>query len=330
MLAAVIEGPGAVVVRDTAPPQAAGLAMVRVTQAGVCGTDRAVAAEGVPARPPRVLGHEMTGLVEEPAPGGAVPAGTPVVVNPASFCGACRECRRGLPNLCARGGLLGRDLDGCFAEYVAVPESLLHPLPEAITADEAVLLQVLSTCVHAQPPAADCAVVVGLGVTGLLHVQLLRDRRVPAIIGITRAAWKQDLALASGASLVVAPQDAAAVAGATGGRGADVAIECAGTAATLALAIRLAGPGATVIMFGTVPIADGLPTYAAYLRELTIRCPRASRPADFDIAIRLCAERRVALAPLVTGRFPLGEAAQALAASARPEQLKIVLDVAGP
>src|SRR5215467_6280723 len=136
MLAAVIEGPGAVVVRDTAPPRAAGLALVRVTRAGVCGTDRTLAADGVPARPPRVLGHEMTGQVEVPSPGGAVPAGTPVVVNPAAFCGACRECRRDLPNLCARGGLLGRDLDGCFAEYVAVPESLLHPLPEGITAED--------------------------------------------------------------------------------------------------------------------------------------------------------------------------------------------------
>jgi len=312
MLAAVVEGPGAVVVRDTAPPRAAGLALVRVTQAGVCGTDRAVVADGVAARPPRVLGHEMTGRVEVPAPGGAVPAGTPVVVNPAAFCGACRECRRGLPNLCARGGLLGRDLDGCFAEYVAVPESLLHPLPDGITGDEAVLLQVLSTCVHAQPPAADSAVVVGLGVTGLLHLQLLRDRGVPTIVGVTRASWKRDLALASGASVVV---------------GADVAIECAGTTATLAQAIRLAGPGATVIMFGIGP--GGLPAYEAYLRELTIRCPRASRPRDFDAAIRLCAERRVALAPLITGRFPLGEVAQALAASERPEHLKIVLDVAG-
>src|SRR6516162_883866 len=328
MLAAVIEGPGAVVVRDTAPPPAAGLALVRVTQAGICGTDRTLAADGIAASPPRVLGHEMTGLVEVPAPGAAVPAGTPVVVNPAAFCGACRECRRGLPNLCARGGLLGRDLDGCFAEYVAVPESLLHPLPDGITADEAVLLQVLSTCVHAQPPAADSAVVVGLGVTGLLHLQLLRDRGVPTIVGVTRAPWKRDLALASGASVVVAPDDAAAaVAEATGGRGADVAIECAGTTATRAQAIRLAGPGATVIMFGIGP--GGLPAYEAYLRELTIRCPRASRPRDFDAAIRLCAERRVALAPLITGRFPLGEAAQALAASERPEHLKIVLDVAG-
>ena len=330
MLAAVIEGPGAVVVRDTAPPRAAGRALVRVTRAGICGTDRALAADGIAASPPRVLGHEMTGRVEVPAPGAAVPAGTPVVVNPAAFCGACRECRRGLPNLCARGGLLGRDLDGCFAEYVAVPESLLHPLPEGITADEAALLQVLSTCVHAQPSAAaDSAVVLGLGVAGLLHVQLLRDRGVPAIVGVTRAAWKRDLALASGASVVVAPDDAAAaVAEATGGRGADVVIECAGAAGTLAQAIRLAGPAATVIMFGTARVADGLPVYAAYLAELMIRCPRASRPGDFDTAIRLCAERRVALAPLITGRYPLGEVARALAASGRPEHLKIVLDVA--
>ena len=107
-------------------------------------------------------------------------------------------------------------------------------------------------------------------------------------------------------------------------------IECAGTAATLAQAIRLAGPGATVIMFGTVRAADGLPAYEAYLKELTIRCPRASRPRDFDTAIRLCAERRLDVTPLVTARFPLPEAAAALAASDDPAQLKVVLDVARP
>src|SRR6516164_9713944 len=250
MLAAVIEGPGAVVVRNTAPPRAAGLALVRVTQAGVCGTDRTLAADGVPVRPPRVLGHEMTGRVEVPSPGGAVPEGTPVVVNPAAYCGRCRECRRDLPHLCARGGLLGRDLDGCFAEYVAVPESLLHPLPAGVTADEAALVQVLSTCVHAQAGVAvspdSTAVVIGLGVAGLLHVQLLRARGVRAIVGVTRVAWKRDLAAACGASAVVAPGDAAAaVAEMSGGHGADLAIECAGRSATLAQAMRLAGPGAT-------------------------------------------------------------------------------------
>ena len=333
MLAAVIEGPGAVVVRETAPPRAAGLALVRVAQAGVCGTDRKLAAGAMPVSPPRVLGHEMTGWVEVPAAGGAVPAGTPVVVNPAVFCGMCPQCRAGHPNLCGRGGLLGRDLDGCFAEHVAVPETLLHPLPREISADEGALLQVLSTCVHALSgvPAGpeSSAVVIGLGVAGLLHVQLLRAQGVRTIVGVTRAAWKRDLAIASGASVVVPPEEAAeAVAAATGDRGADLAIECVGSSATLAQAMRLAGPAATVIMFGAVSSGDGLPTYEAYLKELTIRCPRASRPRDFDTAIRLCADRRLDLAPLVTGRFPLQAVTEALAASEDPAHLKIVLDVA--
>ena len=84
-----------------------------------------------------------------------------------------------------------------------------------------------------------------------------------------------------------------------------------------------------MILFGTVRAADGLPAYEGYLKELTIRCPRASRPRDFDTAIRLCAERRLDVAPLVTGRFPLPDAARALAASEDPAQLKVVLDVAG-
>lgn len=334
MLAAVVEAPGQVAVRQVPAPQAGGLALVRVAVAGLCGTDRKLAAGVLPVTAPRVLGHEMTGWVEVPGPGEAVPAGAPVAVNPAAFCGMCRECRRDLPHLCARGGLLGRDLDGCFAEYVAVPETLLHPLPAEVTPDEAALMQVLSTCVHAQSGLAvspdSSAVVVGLGVAGLLHVQLLRARGVRAIAGVTRAAWKRDLALACGASIVVAPQDAAtAVAEMTRGHGADLAIEAAGAGATLAEAIRLAAPGGTVIAFGAVRTADGLPAYDAYLKELTVRCPRASRPRDFGTAIRLCAGRRLDLTPLVTSRFPLSDLARALDASEEPGQLKVLLDVAG-
>jgi threonine dehydrogenase-like Zn-dependent dehydrogenase len=335
MLAAVIEGPGTVTVRQVPVPQAGGLALVRVAVAGICGTDRKLAAGAFPVAPPRVLGHEMTGWVEVPVTGGTVAAGTPVVVNPAAFCGVCRECRRDLPQLCGGGGLLGRDLDGCFAEYVAVPETLLHPLPAGVTADEAALVQVLSTCVHAQSGVAvtpeASAVVLGLGVSGLLHLQLLRARGVRTVVGVTRAAWKSDLALACGASLVVTPDDAAAaVAEVTGGHGADIAIESAGTAAALAQAMRLAGPGGTVILFGTLRTADGLPAYEGYLKELTIRCPRASRPRDFDTAIRLCATGLVAAGRLVTGRFPLADVTQALGASEDPAQLKVLLDVAGP
>lgn len=309
---------------------------MRVAQAGLCGTDLKIAAGDIPVALPRVLGHEMTGWVERAGARGLLPAGTPVLVNPAVFCGRCELCRRDLPQLCPHGGLLGRDADGVFADLVAVDEACLHPLPPSLPASGAALLQVLSTCVHAQSQLtvrpSDSAVVVGLGVSGLLHVQLLRDRGVPVIIGVTRSAAKRELAKRFGATAAAGPEDAAdAVAACTGGRGADLAIETAGNQQALGQSMRLAAPGGTVLVYGTTaPTADGLPTYDWYIKELTIRNTRAARPRDCDLAIRLYADRRVDLAPLVTARFPVEQAGQALAACAEPGQLKVVLDVADP
>jgi threonine dehydrogenase-like Zn-dependent dehydrogenase len=333
MLAAVLERPGTVTVRDVeAPRPAAGLALVRVAQAGVCGTDVKIAAGEIPVPGNRVLGHEMTGWVEVPGRRGAPPAGTAVMVNPAVFCGRCDLCRRDLPHLCRNGGLLGRDTDGCFAELVAVDEELLHPVPDTVTPDAAALLQVLSTCVHAQAGLRvgpdDSAVVIGLGVTGLLHLQLLRARGLRNVIGVTGSEWKHDLALRLGASTVSAPGQAIdAVADATDGRGARIVIDCAGTPATFAQATRLAGAGGTVVAFGIISRAADITPYEWYLKELTIHSPRAARPRDCDTAISLCALGRLDLGPLVTVRYPLERLLDALAACRDPAQLKVVIDV---
>ena len=326
MCAVVLERPGTVTVRDVPRPAAAGRALVRVGQAGLCGTDVKIVNGQIPVAVPRVLGHEMTGWVAQSQ---RLPAGTPVLVNPAAFCGLCDLCRRDLPQLCRHGALLGRDTDGCFAEFVAVDESCLHPLPDGLAG--AGLLQVLSTCVHAQSglPEVASAVVVGLGVAGLLHLQLLALRGTATLIGVSRSAGKRDLALAMGATAVAAPEGAAGVvADATGGRGAGLAVECAGTPQTLAQAMWLAGAGGTVLVFGITPAADALPTYEWYRKELTIRSPRAARPRDCDTAVTLAASGRLALAPLITARFPLADAARALAACADPGQLKVLLEVA--
>jgi len=73
-----------------------------------------------------------------------------------------------------------------------------------------------------------------------------------------------------------------------------------------------------------------MPTYEWYYKELTIFSPRAARPRDCDLAISLCAGRRLDLAPLVTGRFPLDRAAEAVQAARDPAQLKIIIDISGP
>ncbi|HEY7013200.1 MAG TPA: alcohol dehydrogenase catalytic domain-containing protein [Streptosporangiaceae bacterium] len=341
MRAAVLDAPGRVVVRDVPVPAADGLALVRVAQAGLCGTDLKIVSGQTPVRTPRILGHEMTGWVETPGPSGAVPEGTPVLVDPVLSCGRCDLCDRDLPHLCRDGGLAGREADGGLAEFVAADEARLHPLPADLPGAEAALLQVLSTCVHAQSglPALEgaekvggrSAAVIGLGVTGLLHVQLLRARGAGTIIGITRSRQNRELALRLGATEAVSPETAEqAVLDATNGRGVDLAVECVGTPETLAQAMRVAGAGGIVLAFGiTAQAADALPTYEWYFKELTILSPRAARPRDCDLAISLAASGQLDLAPLVTARFPLARLADALRACGEPGQLKVVVDVTG-
>jgi (R,R)-butanediol dehydrogenase / meso-butanediol dehydrogenase / diacetyl reductase len=331
--AVVVEDVEQLTVATRPEPDPAGRALVAVERAGLCGTDLKILSGAIPVSHPLVLGHEVVGRVVAAGARGLVPDGTRVLINPVISDGSCALCRRDRANLCPNGALLGRDRDGLFAELVAVDELQLHPVPDHIPADEAVLLQVLGTCVHAQslveaqPDAT--AVVIGLGTTGLLHVQLLRARGVGSAIGVTRSAAKRELATALGATAVAPPDQAAAVvAEATGGRGADLVVESVGTVATLAQSIDLAGPGATVLVYGIVTGEGQLPYPDLYYKELDVVSARAALPRDYDRAVALVAADRLRLGPLLSATFPLDQAPKAVEAiRTDPALLKVSLAV---
>ena len=330
MRAVVTTGPGRLKIVDVAPPRV-GMVLVRLERAGICGTDLKILDGSTPVSYPRVLGHELVGTVAVAAPDGKISPGARVLVNPGINCGTCYLCHRDRPHLCGHGGLLGRDLDGVFAEAIGVEERFLHAVPDQVTSDEAGLLQVLGTVVHSQQTVAvspeTVAVVVGLGVSGMLHVQLLSERGVGCVIGVTRSPWKLELAKSLGADLVATPDEAAdIVAQASNGRGADLVIESVGTEATVIQSIDLAGSGGDVIVYGTVTDeGTAMPYYQLYFKELTLHNPRAARPRDYDEAIRLAAAGRIHLAPLVTARYPLEEAGAAFAAAKSGKHLKVLL-----
>lgn len=331
MRAVLVETPGSVAVREVPDPTPGPAALVRVDRVGLCGTDRKFVHGAVAVDLPRILGHELVGRVAVAGQRNQPPEGIRVLIDPNIACGRCSVCRHDRPHLCPHGALMGRDVDGGAADYATVDEDRLYPVPAEISDDAAAVLQLLATCVHAQESVAaypgQTAVVVGLGVAGLLHTQLLRVRGVRQVIGVTRSGWKRELAANLGADLVVHPDDAAeAVADATEGSGADVVVESAGTPETLRQATLLAGPGATVVAFGVTVRADALPTYQWYFKELTIVNPRSARPRDFPRAIAL-ARRQVRLAPLVSASYPLHAAAEALAALDQSDRLKVVLEV---
>ena len=328
---AALRGPGDVeLVRRPAPSPSASDALVRVVSSGICATDVGIFSGSVEVAPGRVLGHEGAGVVEVAPPGSGLEPGSPVIVDPNVFCGTCEICREGLSNLCPNGGLLGRDVDGVFADELAVAASSLHALPDGVALENAPLLQVLATVVHAQERVqvspGRTAAVVGLGCTGQLHAQLLASRSA-RVLGVSRSEGKRALAADLSCEWTAAPGEAPALVVDVDPRGgADLVVEAGGTLASLETAIHLVRPGGTILAYGIYTETEGrLPYYQLYKKEIRIVGSRSSLPGDMEAAVELVAGGAVRLAPIVSDRLPLDAVADALERSAAGA-LKVVLD----
>jgi L-iditol 2-dehydrogenase len=332
--AALLVEPGRIEMGDVEPPEVAeGQALIGIRTLGICGTDRKIYSGDIPVSYPRIMGHEVVGNVLETA--GDLVSGARVIVDPSIACGRCERCLEGRGNICADGWLLGRDRDGGLRESMSAPVANLHQLPAGVRDDVAPLIQVLTTCVHGQRMMdlfpGESVVIVGLGVTGLLHLQLAKLRGAWPIVCVTRSEHKLELARDLGADVTVRWNEGAVtqVREATRG-GADVTIECAGTVATLAHAVAIARVGGRILAYGTIAETEGtFPFYDLYYKELAIMNARAALPEDFPVAIGSVASGRVRLDPLITHRFPLSDVASAFRADDMSDALKIVIDVGG-
>lgn len=326
--------PGRVELRHDEEPAGDGaLALLDVRAVGICGSDLRIFNGSIPVDYPRIMGHEIVGDVVA-GPDGIPEPGTSVVVDPTVACGRCERCLEGRENLCSNGWLLGRDRDGGLRERIEVPAKNLYAIPPGLDAGAATLIQVLTTCVHAQDlqpvSEGDSVAIIGLGVTGLLHLQLAKLRGASPVVCVTRSAHKLELATELGADVAIPATDpyvADAVREATGG-GADVAIECAGTVATLGVAVEAARTGGRVLAFGTIASTDGpFPFYDLYHKELVLTSPRAARARDFPVAVEAVASGRVRLDGLVTHRVPLPDVAGAFTIAGSPDALKVVVEI---
>lgn len=306
--------------------------LVRVRTLGVCGTDQKIFRGAIPVSYPRIMGHEIVGEVLEGRD--AFDPGTRVIVDPTIVCGRCDRCLEGRGTICEDGWLLGRDRDGGFRELIGVSTTNLFALPDAIPDDVAPVLQVLTTCVHAQRMVeifpGESVAIIGLGVTGLLHLQLAKLRGAWPIVCVTRSERKLELARELGADVTI---------GATGGDpveqvrdatrgGADVTIECAGTVATLGQAVRVARSGGRILAYGTIAETEGpFPFYDLYYKELAITNARSARGEDFPVAIDSVASGRVRLTPLVTHRLSLADVADGFRDGGPSGALKVIVEI---
>ena len=335
MKAMVLRAPSNLGLEEVARPEAPpGHVLVRITHSGLCGTDLKIYTGAIPAKYPLIMGHEMIGEVVDGSLPHGIERGDRVIVDPGLACGTCFHCSIGLTNLCPNGGLIGRETNGGFAEYAAAPARQVFRLPDSIDGRTAPLIQVAATCLHAQRLTSlegQSVAVIGLGVSGQLHVQLAKARGAATVIGVSRSAFKNELAEQLGADLTVeaGPNAVQKVLDATDGRGPDVVIECTGVVAALAEAIRMVRVGGRILLFGIMSAKEGaLPFYDLYFKELTLINSRSAISEDFPMMIDLVAGGAVSLEPLVTHRMALSELETALemVENGVDRRLKIMLD----
>ena len=297
------------------PEPPPGEALIRVNVAGVCNTDLELVKgyhqfRGVP-------GHEFVGVVER-APGAEAWEGRRVVGEINVACGTCPTCRANRPTHCPNRTTLGiSGRDGAFAEYLTLPITNLHPVPDSITDEVAVFTEPLAAAceivqqVHVRP--TDRVIVVGDGKLGLLCAQVL------ALTGCHLTVMghhPEKLEIVARQGIATALDDAAVEAG------ADVVVEATGHPGGYATARRLVRPRGTVVLKSTYHASLDANLTMAVVDEITLV---GSRCGPFAPALRLLEQGLVKVTPLIQARYILSEVLTAFEHAAQPGTLKVLV-----
>jgi L-iditol 2-dehydrogenase len=314
------------------PVAAAGSSLVKVTAVGLCGSDLHWFTEGAigDARlggRPLVLGHEFGGVVQ----GGPLD-GRRVAVDPAIPDFTCEQCLAGNHNLCLHMVFAGHgSADGGLREYVAWPDRRLHPVPDGISDAGAAVLEPLGVALHAfdlgHVTVASSVAVVGCGPIGLLMVQVARAAGARSVLAVDPLPHRRAAAAALGADATLAPAEAVEAAA---DAQAEVAFEIAGTDGAVDVALRLARPGARVVLAG-IPDGDTttFPASLARRKGLTLVLVRRMKEM-YPRAISLAQRGLVDLDAVTSASYPLARAADALAAAAARTGLKVIVTPSPP
>jgi L-iditol 2-dehydrogenase len=317
---------------EPVPVPAAGESLVRVTAIGICGSDLHWWGEGgigdAGLARPLVLGHEAAGVIAD-----GPRQGQRVAIDPAIPDGTCEMCLRGYRNLCTGIAFAGHGgQDGAMREFLAWPSHLLHPLPDTVSDAGGAILEPLGVAIHATDLGhlhlGGTALVAGCGPIGLLLVQILRASGALSVIAVDPLPHRRAAAARLGADAALDPAehgDPAALREVLGD-GADVTFEIAGTDGGVQLAMAAARPGGRVVL-GGIPGDDWTRFRASVARRkgLTIAMVRRMNEV-YPRAIGLADSGRVELDSLVTDRFPLEKAPEALGIAARRDGLKVIIE----
>ena len=297
-------------------------ALVRVGFSGICNSDLHRGFEGAAYHYPLIMGHEFSGVVEEPSAAGRFPRGARVIVFPLIPCRRCLPCQTGDYAQCVDYDYLGSRRDGAFAERVWAPEANLVAVPEGVSMQDASLTEPCAVALHGVDKLdirpGHAGAVFGGGPIGNMAAQWMRLRGADPVFVVDIDERK--LALASGMGF--APIDsrtgdpAAQIREKTGGAGADRVVEAIGLPLTFLQAVQCAARFGEVVFLGNIrgTFQVGESDFSSILRrELTIRGTWNSRVVpegrnDWSTVLSHLGSR-IVVSGLVSHTPPLSEGA---------------------
>jgi 2-desacetyl-2-hydroxyethyl bacteriochlorophyllide A dehydrogenase len=288
MLTVVCETPGTLRAEDRPlPTRGADEVLLRVKRVGVCGTDLHIFTGTQPYLSyPRVMGHELSGIVEVAPQGGPLVPGDTVYVMPYLSCGKCVACRAGKTNCCVSIQVLGVHCDGAFTEYLSVPQQFVHKA-EGVTLDQAAMVEFLSIGAHAVRRAGvrtgQRVLVVGAGPIGMAAMIFAKLRGAT----VTALDSRQDrldfctnaLAVSSGVRL--GADDEEELAALTGREFFDVVFDATGNPKAMERGFRLVAHGGTYVLISVVAANITFSDPEFHKREMTLLGSRNATAEDF-------------------------------------------------
>lgn len=293
--------------------------LVKMTAAGICGSDVGIYhGTNAAATYPRIIGHEMVGVVAEVGPTARkVKVGDRVIIDQVVPCGHCYACRKGRPNVCGNLQVRGVHIDGGYREYMAVPDTDCYLVPDMLSDAEAVMIEpttiAVQCCSRAQLESEDTVLIIGSGALGSSILRIVKQFQPRKIIVSDIDDAKLEEALKNGATDVInsLKEDVPARCHElTDGYGVTVSIDAACVKTSLITALNATGSAGRVITMGFSVTPTEVNQFAITSKELDVRGSRLQN-RKFQDVIDLINAGKVDLRGSISHTFPLTEAQKA-------------------
>jgi (R,R)-butanediol dehydrogenase/meso-butanediol dehydrogenase/diacetyl reductase len=317
MKALVYEGSHEIYVKDVQEPVIGPKdVLVRPKYVGICGTDLSAWEYGL-YEAGLILGHEFSGEVVEVGKDVTKwKEGDRVVPNSLLPCGTCSFCQAQKYSLCEDMQMVGISMNGGLAELVALPQNILHRLPNAVDYKKGALVEPLSIVLHGfnriKMTPGNSVLILGAGPIGVFSVYIAKLWRASAVYASEVRSGRLEMAKKAGADQVINPSMESLplrIESLTDGAGTDIVVECTGAIGPTAESFQLVKRGGTILVLGISEEPIEVDFMRGVLNELSVQFSYLGY-AEFPEAIRLLADGVIDPSSMVTSVIPLDRAVE--------------------